>query len=66
MKLRPDPFRKIRRGTKTVELRLNDEKRQKLSVGDDIIFSCTDDEEEVTVRIVSLIYCSSFRISISS
>ena len=43
MHLAPDPFGRIARGEKTVELRLYDEKRQQIRVGDTIRFSCTDD-----------------------
>ena len=34
MKLKRTPFDKIRNGSKTIELRLNDEKRQKVNIGD--------------------------------
>ncbi len=38
MKLRSQPFENIRNGSKTIELRLNDEKRRKIRVGDVIVF----------------------------
>ena len=38
MRLNPKPFEKIASGRKTCELRLNDEKRKLISVGDTIIF----------------------------
>ena len=38
MKLKKSPFMKIKNNKKTVELRLNDEKRQKEHVGDFIEF----------------------------
>lgn len=41
MKLRPAPFRAIAEGRKTVELRLFDEKRRELRVGDRIRFTET-------------------------
>ena len=37
MRLNNEPFNKIKEGTKTVELRLLDEKRKTLRVGDKII-----------------------------
>ena len=40
MKLKRAPFDKIRNGSKTIELRLNDEKRQKVNIGDFIEFCC--------------------------
>ena len=46
MKLHPEPFGRIKAGLKTDELRLNDEKRQRIRVGDRIVFSkrpeCTE------------------------
>lgn len=43
MNLNPEPFEMIRSGKKTIELRLNDEKRKALSVGDTIVFTNTED-----------------------
>lgn len=40
MNLDLSPFRAIESGEKTIELRLNDEKRRALKVGDEIEFSC--------------------------
>ena len=55
MNLNPQPFAMISCGRKTIELRLNDEKRQRIRVGDTIIFSNTADEaEQLTVRVVNL------------
>ena len=53
MKLNPSPMEKIREGTKTIELRLYDEKRKNISVGDIIIFinsENSDDTQSVTVK----------------
>ena len=38
MKLRSKYFECIKTGTKRIELRLNDEKRSKIKIGDEIIF----------------------------
>jgi ASC-1-like (ASCH) protein len=38
LKLKPKYFNYINKGTKIIELRLYDEKRQKISIGDTIIF----------------------------
>ena len=46
MGLNPGPFAMIRSGAKTIELRLYDEKRQKIRVGDRIVFTNTADEAE--------------------
>lgn len=54
MKLRPSPFAMIADGRKRWELRLNDEKRRTIAVGDTITFACTADERRVTVRVTAL------------
>ena len=54
MSLRPGPFAKIADGSKRYELRLLDEKRRLISVGDTITFACTEDERRVHVRVNSL------------
>lgn len=46
MKLNPSPFEKIRTGRKTIELRLYDEKRRAISVGDTITFVNTEDAND--------------------
>lgn len=62
MKLQPEPFKKIRFGTKKIEIRLFDEKRQQLKVDDLITFTRMDDESEhVQVKIIDLVQFSSFK-----
>ena len=61
MKLKASPFSKIQNGTKTIELRLNDEKRQQVQVGDFIEFSQIDDTaQKLTVRVTALHHFNSF------
>lgn len=43
MKLHDEPFELISKGIKTFELRLYDEKRQSIKVGDEIVFSRRSD-----------------------
>ena len=50
MNLQPGPFRKVKSGEKTIELRLNDEKRQRVAVGDQIEFLNLADNSEVVVK----------------
>jgi ASC-1-like (ASCH) protein len=50
MKLTPEPFNKIADGSKKIELRLFDEKRQKINLGDTITFLR---ESEQTTRIMT-------------
>lgn len=54
MKLNNEPFNLIKNGTKTVELRLNDEKRSLLKVGDEIEFTNRDTNEKLSVDIINL------------
>lgn len=61
MKLDPKPFELIKSGKKTVELRLYDEKRQKLSKEDDILFvNNADTSEKTAVTVKNLHIYSSF------
>ena len=50
MNLTPAPMQEIRAGNKTIELRLNDEKRKQISVGDTIKFINTEDSND-TLRV---------------
>ena len=60
MKLRPEPFSSIRSGEKTFELRLFDEKRRKISVGDTVRFVNTDTAEVLVRRVCALHRFDSF------
>ncbi len=62
MKLLKDPFKRILSGKKTIEIRLFDEKRQKLRVGDTIEFSQFSNLENKTkVEIVDLLRYETFK-----
>ncbi len=54
MKLKPQPFQRIKEGSKTVELRLFDEKRRLIKVGDTISFTNTSSKERSEVVVVDL------------
>ena len=60
MKLHNNPFNLIKSGTKTIELRLNDLKRQKIKVGDLIEFTNRVTDEKMLVRVIDLIKFNSF------
>ena len=61
MKLNSLPFEMIESGRKTIELRLYDEKRRKISVGDTIRFVLVDDEsKELKATVKELYIFSSF------
>ena len=42
MKLLKEPFEKIKEGSKTIEMRLFDEKRRGIAAGDEIVFVCEE------------------------
>ena len=55
MNLNPQPFSMIANGSKTIELRLLDEKRSLISVGDTLIFTNTaDDTCTLTCKVKAL------------
>ena len=60
MKLFESPFEKIRSRQKTIELRLNDEKRQKIKVGDLIEFTQIETKEQIIAEVVRLHRFGSF------
>lgn len=60
MRLHNDPFIKIKNGTKTVELRLNDEKRSLVKVGDTIEFTNRSNEETMLVDVIDIKKYNSF------
>ena len=61
MNLQPRYFNYIKSGTKRIELRLNDEKRRQLQLGDTIVFTSSEGES-ISVKITGLL--SRFRVSI--
>lgn len=62
MKLQPSPFEMIKSGKKTVELRLYDEKRRKIRVGDKIVFTSTESGETLERTVSALHRFDSFEV----
>jgi len=60
MRLHEAPFRRIQSGVKNIEIHLNDKKRQKLRVGDSIIFQLRDSDETIEKDIKALYRFASF------
>ena len=59
--LNEDIFKIVKNGTKHIEVRLNDDKRKKLKVGDDLIFiNQNNDDKRINAIIKGLKYFSSF------
>lgn len=60
MKLWNDAFEKIQNNTKTIEMRLNDEKRSLIKIGDMIEFTNTATNEAITRSVKNLFQYNSF------
>ena len=60
MKLHSSPFEKVKSGEKTIELRLLDEKRQKIRVGDKILFTDNKSGETLLKTVAKLHKFASF------
>ena len=54
MNLATSPFKSISLGKKTIEMRLYDEKRSKINVGDEIEFENIDTHQKIECEVVSL------------
>ena len=61
MKLQEKFFNFIKSGTKRIELRLYDEKRKQIELGDEIEFAKNDDDgDRIRVKVVGLLRYASF------
>ncbi len=62
MKLFKEGFFRIKGGIKIIEVRLFDEKRQKVQIGDEIEFSLIDNpDEKIKTKVTGLSRFNSFR-----
>lgn len=61
MRLQSAPFARVKSGEKILELRVCDEKRQKLEVGDEIEFAdMAAPEEKIRVEVIGLLRYKKF------
>lgn len=60
MNLYSEPFSKIKSGKKTIELRLNDEKRQLIRTDDEIEFKNIDSNETILTKVLCLHHFKNF------
>lgn len=59
--LHPDVFEIVKLGKKNIEVRINDEKRRKLKIGDDLVFlKRPNDDEEIRAKVIGLEYYNLF------
>ncbi|MGO3048642.1 ASCH domain-containing protein [Staphylococcus casei] len=61
MKLYDKPFQLIENGSKTIEVRLNDKKRQEVQAGDFIIFENIEKNQSIKVEVLKVIKYMSFQ-----
>lgn len=61
MKLNDNPFQAIKSGRKTVEIRLYDEKRKRINIGDTIEFTNIETGESITVQVKQIAVYRDFR-----
>ncbi len=54
LNLHEEPFNRIKKGIKNVEMRLYDKKRQLLAVGDQIILTNRESKEIIKVEVLKL------------
>lgn len=62
MRLNPHPFEMIKNGNKSIELRLYDEKRRAIRIGDEIEFIHVDNESQrILCIVVNMFIFDSFK-----
>ena len=59
--LHPDVFEIVKQGVKDIEVRVNDEKRRKLKVGDTLVFLKRPlEDESIKAKVIGLEYYDNF------
>jgi len=62
LKLATEPFEAIKNGSKVIESRLYDEKRQQIKLGDELVFTNRENPSEtLTTKVVGLLRYPSFK-----
>ena len=60
MNLQPNPFEAIKSGRKTIEMRLNDERRKNIKIGDVIMFTNNQSGEVLIAEVINLFHFKNF------
>ena len=60
MNLHPGPFESIRSGRKDIEMRLYDDRRKSIRIGDEIVFTNNETRETIKVLVVNLYRFNNF------
>lgn len=61
MNLLNKPFEQMKSGQKTIELRLNDEKRRLIHIGDRIVFNNRQTKEQLCVQVANVKVFNNFK-----
>lgn len=61
MKLWNEPFNQIKNRSKTIEMRLNDEKRQLIKINDEIVFTNVKTNEIIKTKVINLYHYKDFK-----
>lgn len=61
MNLNPIPFELIKSGRKTIEMRLYDDRRKSIKIGDNIKFTNNETNETLIVRVINLYRFKNFK-----
>ena len=54
MNLHPEPFESIKSGRKDIEMRLFDDRRKNIKIGDTIVFTNNKTSEKLSVEVINL------------
>ena len=60
MNLHPGPFALIKSGHKDIEMRLYDERRKDIKIGDTILFTNNQTQEQLSVEVINLYRFNNF------
>ena len=60
MNLHPEPFELIKNGLKDIEMRLYDDRRKNIKIGDTSVFTNNETKETLTVKVVNLFRFNNF------
>ena len=60
LNLHPGPFELIKSGHKDIEMRLYDERRKDIKIGDTILFTNNQTQEQLSVEVINLYRFNNF------
>ena len=60
LNLHPAPFKAIKEEKKTIEMRLNDEKKSLIQIGDFIVFTNRENNEQIKCEVTNIFHYKNF------